>query len=49
MLESGIRSEQIIIQHLRLALKKLILFSDEAALLLYQPSLLINESLLVLN
>src|SRR5215831_17713956 len=48
--EIGIKSlEQIIIQHLRLALEKLILFSDEPALLLNQPSLLIYEALLVLD
>ena len=34
---------------MRLALEKLILFSDEAALFLDQASLLINESLLVLD
>ena len=42
-------SEQIIIEHLRLAFEELILFFDQPALFLDQTSLLLNESLLLLD
>jgi hypothetical protein len=46
---SKLSSEQIIIEHLRLAIEELIFFGNEAALFLDEASLLVDEALLFLN
>lgn len=48
-IEFDSRSDQIVVNHLRLAIEKLIFFRDEAALFFDETSLLVDEAFLLFD